>query len=50
MEKLIMFEAFTCTIKDDGNYYNNMRNNAKELKDAGFGAIWLPPVFKAIGR
>lgn len=49
MEKLVMFQAFEWYLKDDGNYYKKMKGLAKDLKEAGFGSIWLPPVFKATG-
>ena len=49
MENLVLFQAFEWYLSDDGEYYKNMKNRAKELKDAGFGAIWLPPVFKSTG-
>ncbi len=49
MEKLVMFQAFEWCLEDDGQYYKTMKERARELKDAGFGAICLPPVFKATG-
>ncbi|MDY0235462.1 MAG: alpha-amylase [Gudongella sp.] len=49
MENLVMFQAFEWYLENDGNYYNNMKSRAKELKEAGFGAIWIPPVYKATG-
>lgn len=49
MEKLVMFQAFEWYLSDEGNYYKDMKNSAKDLKEAGFGSIWIPPVYKATG-
>lgn len=49
MENLIMFQAFEWYLEDDGQYYKKMKDRAKDLKEAGFGSIWLPPVYKATG-
>lgn len=49
MEKLVLFQAFEWNLEDDGEYYKKMKDSAKDLKEAGFGAIWLPPVYKATG-
>lgn len=45
----IMMQAFEWYLPDDGNYYNNLKEHAPELKEKGIDAIWLPPVFKATG-
>jgi alpha-amylase len=49
MGNLVMFQAFEWYLENDGQYYNNMKSRAKELKEAGFGSIWIPPVYKATG-
>lgn len=45
----VMMQAFEWFLPDDGNYYKNLKNKAKELKEAGFDALWLPPMTKATG-
>ena len=42
-------QAFEWYLPDDGEYYTNMKERIPELKDSGFDAIWLPPMFKATG-
>lgn len=45
----VMFQAFEWYLPNEGNYYNALKEKAKELKESGFNSIWLPPVFKATG-
>lgn len=45
----VMLQAFEWHIKDDGNFYKNLKEKAKSLKENGIDAIWLPPIFKATG-
>ncbi len=45
----IMMQGFEWYLSDDGNYYNMMKEKARQLKESGFTAIWIPPVFKATG-
>ena len=45
----VMMQAFEWYLPDDGEYYTNMKERIPELKDSGFDAIWLPPMFKATG-
>ncbi|MCU0532486.1 MAG: alpha-amylase [Hydrococcus sp. Prado102] len=34
---------------DSGTHWDEVKNNAKELADAGFTAMWLPPAYKGTG-
>jgi alpha-amylase len=34
---------------DNGTLWDEVKNNAKELADAGFTAMWLPPAYKGTG-
>lgn len=49
MENSVMMQAFEWNLKDDGNYYIDLKEKAKELKENGIDALWLPPFFKATG-
>lgn len=45
----VMMQAFEWYLPDDGEYYKKLKERAKEFKEAGFDALWLPPMFKATG-
>lgn len=47
MANNIMMQAFEWYLPNDGNYYNDLKEKAPELKEKGIDAVWLPPVFKA---
>lgn len=49
MENSVMMQAFEWHLEDTGNYYNELQGKAKELKENGIDAVWLPPMFKATG-
>lgn len=49
MTNSVMMQAFEWYLKDDGKYYKNLKGKAKELKENGIDALWLPPFFKATG-
>lgn len=42
----VMFQAFQWYTKDDGSLWRELAGRAKELKDAGFTAVWIPPAYK----
>jgi alpha-amylase len=44
-----MMQYFHWYIPNDGNFWNQLNNNAKNLADAGFTALWLPPAYKGTG-
>lgn len=48
-KNLVMMQGFEWYLPDDGNYYKDLMNKAKDLKASGIDAIWLPPMFKATG-
>ena len=45
----VMMQAFEWYLPDEGNYYIKVKENAKEMKERGIDALWLPPMFKATG-
>lgn len=45
----VMMQAFEWDTPADGNFYKNLKKNAKELKEAGIDALWLPPMCKGGG-
>lgn len=49
-ENSVIFQAFEWHIENDGNLYKELKNKAKNLKDNGIDALWLPPVFKGTGQ
>ncbi|RYG77444.1 alpha-amylase, partial [bacterium] len=44
-----MFQAFQWYSKDDGTLWRDLGGRAKELKDAGITAVWIPPAYKGSG-
>lgn len=42
----VMMQAFEWDTPADGNYYKNLIKNAKEFKEKGIDALWLPPMTK----
>jgi alpha-amylase len=34
---------------DNGTLWDEVKSNAKDLADAGFTAMWLPPAYKGTG-
>ena len=49
LENGVMLQSFEWEMSNDGQFYNNLRSKAAELKKLGFDSIWLPPIFKATG-
>lgn len=49
MENLVMMEYFEWYLPDDGNYYKELKSKAREIKESGIDALWLPPMTKATG-
>jgi len=44
-----MMQYFHWYIPDRGTLWDEVKNQAQELADAGFTALWLPPAYKGIG-
>ncbi|MFK8183388.1 MAG: alpha-amylase [Phormidesmis sp.] len=42
----VMMQYFHWYNEPDGNLWNQLAENAKELADAGITALWLPPAYK----
>ncbi|MFB2918966.1 alpha-amylase [Aerosakkonema funiforme] len=42
----VMMQYFHWYNSNDGTYWEEVKNKAKELAEAGFTALWLPPAFK----
>lgn len=45
----VMMQYFHWYLPDDGELWNKLKHNAKELAEAGFDALWLPPAYKGTG-
>lgn len=45
----VMMQAFHWYLKDDGSLWRELAGRAKELKDAGITAVWIPPAYKGKG-
>ena len=46
----VMMQYFHWYLPDNGTLWNRVRKDAKNLADAGFNALWLPPAYKATGK
>ncbi|MGB3533397.1 MAG: alpha-amylase [Microcoleaceae cyanobacterium] len=44
-----MMQYFHWYVSNDGNLWNDTKNQAKDLADAGITALWLPPAYKGMG-
>ena len=45
----VMIQYFHWYLPGDGSLWNQLKNNAQELADAGITALWLPPAYKGTG-
>ncbi|MEL7034874.1 MAG: alpha-amylase [Cyanobacteria bacterium J06592_8] len=45
----VMMQYFHWYIPADGTLWEQVKNQAQELADAGITALWLPPAYKGIG-
>jgi len=45
----VMMQYFHWYLPGDGSLWNQLKNNAQELADAGITALWLPPAYKGTG-
>ncbi|PSN14470.1 alpha-amylase, partial [filamentous cyanobacterium CCP5] len=45
----VMIQYFHWYVPANGALWNEAQTKAKDLSDAGFTAIWLPPAYKAMG-
>lgn len=43
-----MMQYFHWYVPNDGNLWNQVKEKAQELADAGFTALWLPPAYKGL--
>jgi alpha-amylase len=43
-----MMQYFHWYVTNDGNFWNDVKNHAKDLSDVGFTALWLPPAYKGL--
>ncbi len=43
-----MMQYFHWYVPNDGSLWNNVKNQAKDLADVGFTALWLPPAYKGM--
>ncbi|MFM7449015.1 MAG: alpha-amylase [Leptolyngbyaceae cyanobacterium] len=44
-----MMQWFHWYTPADGNHWKNLKKQARDLAEAGFTALWLPPSYKGIG-
>ena len=45
----VMMQYFHWYLPCDGSLWQQVNNLSKELADAGFTAVWLPPAYKGMG-
>ncbi|MBE5925506.1 MAG: alpha-amylase [Lachnospiraceae bacterium] len=45
-----MMQYFEWDLANDGTHWNKVANQADELADVGFTALWLPPAYKGNGQ
>lgn len=50
MENNVMLQAFEWNLENNGKLYVQLKQEAKQLKENGFDALWLPPMFKGTGQ
>jgi len=50
MENSVMLQAFEWNLENNGKLYIQLKKEAKRLKEYGFDALWLPPMFKGTGQ
>jgi alpha-amylase len=41
-----MMQYFHWYVPDNGNFWDEVKNQSTELANAGFTAMWLPPAYK----
>lgn len=46
----VMLQAFEWNLENNGKLYVQLKEEAKQLKEYGFDALWLPPMFKGTGQ
>ncbi len=44
-----IMQYFHWYVPNDGSLWNQVKNQARDLADAGFTALWLPPAYKGMG-
>lgn len=45
----VMMQYFHWYNSPDGNFWNELTENAEELANAGITSLWLPPAYKGLG-
>ncbi len=45
----VMIQYFQWYLPNDGNHWKKVKQEAKNIAQAGFSSIWLPPAFKGQG-
>ena len=50
MENSVMMQAFEWNLENNGDLYKQLKEEAEQLKEYGFDALWLPPMFKGTGQ
>ena len=45
----VMMQYFHWYVPEDGNLWNELAANAKELAEVGITSVWLPPAYKGTG-
>lgn len=48
MENGVMMQYFEWNLPNEGNLWNQLKEDAKHLHELGVTAVWIPPAYKAI--
>lgn len=48
MENGVMMQYFEWNLPNDGNFWNQLKADAKHLRGIGVTAVWIPPAYKAL--
>jgi len=47
MKNGVMMQYFEWNLPNDGNFWNQLKDDAKHLHEIGITAVWIPPAYKA---
>ena len=50
VENGLMMQYFEWDLPNDGQLWNNLKDDAKRLKEMGVTAVWLPPAYKGTSQ
>ncbi len=50
VENGLMMQYFEWDLPNDGQLWNNLKDDAKHLKELGVTAVWLPPAYKGTSQ